>query len=424
MTKVQSPKYSDILDTLAQLFPNGEIRGSRIAANPEGFRLVPGRARPKIIVPAGSPLAAADAVNRPAAGDSALRQLGRRALASLLRSPFGWTVMRSGIRVSGESDSIVRYLSDLHGEPVRISMTIGAPRANRKPVLNVHTLDGTEVGFAKVGLTELTNTLVRHEHNVLSLLARKKETPFQTPVPLHTGRWQGHEVLLMTALRTQRSSKIPHGPWGAAAAIAVGDGLSEHRLSTSRWLVRLSERCAEVNCQQRDALLRLFESFSAVYGNYVLPFGSWHGDFGPWNLNVRDGIPMIWDWERYQTDVPLGIDAVHYSAHKTLRQTNDMTRARQVLTDNAYDALNNTLSLTGWSTAEPRRTFILEAIISGYLLMIATRFAVDGVATGNRPVQELGDWYQRVLADRLNTAGLDAGRAGRLGCNTGVGPPP
>ena len=31
-------------------------------------------------------------------------------------------------------------------------------------------------------------------------------------------------------------------------------------------------------------------------------------------MNTRDGVVQIWDWERYDPEVPWGFDAVHFAA--------------------------------------------------------------------------------------------------------------
>ena len=49
-------------------------------------------------------------------------------------------------------------------------MHLGAARANRKPVLQLLTPDGETVGFAKIGVSPLTSSLVWAERDALTLL--------------------------------------------------------------------------------------------------------------------------------------------------------------------------------------------------------------------------------------------------------------
>jgi hypothetical protein len=32
-------------------------------------------------------------------------------------------------------------------------------------------------------------------------------------------------------------------------------------------------------------------------------------------MNLRDGVVQIWDWERYDAEVPWGFDGLHLAAH-------------------------------------------------------------------------------------------------------------
>ena len=47
-------------------------------------------------------------------------------------------------------------------------------------------------------------------------------------------------------------------------------------------------------------------------GNAIVPFGAWHGDFGPWNMSRSKAGLSIWDWERSASLVPLGFDVLHF----------------------------------------------------------------------------------------------------------------
>ncbi|RQX31874.1 hypothetical protein DLJ57_20145, partial [Micromonospora chalcea] len=44
----------------------------------------------------------------------------------------------------------------------------------------------------------------------------------------------------------------------------------------------------------------------------VVAFGAWHGDWNGGNSAVlADGRVLVWDWERFEADVPAGYDALH-----------------------------------------------------------------------------------------------------------------
>ncbi|HET9007370.1 MAG TPA: hypothetical protein VFQ04_11690, partial [Actinomycetes bacterium] len=50
-----------------------------------------------------------------------------------------------------------------------------------------------------------------------------------------------------------------------------------------------------------------------------LVFGTWHGDWGPWNLRATPGRLLVWDWERSADGVPLGFDLLHFGYQTALQ---------------------------------------------------------------------------------------------------------
>jgi len=58
-------------------------------------------------------------------------------------------------------------------------------------------------------------------------------------------------------------------------------------------------------------------------GDIVFRYGSWHGDWAPWNMaNLAESL-LVWDWERFATGVPMGFDAVHHELQKRIQSTGD-----------------------------------------------------------------------------------------------------
>ena len=98
-----------------------------------------------------------------------------------------------------------------------MSVHVGAPRANRKPVLQLLSPDGTTLGFAKLGVNRLTRRLVRAETSALVTLRYLRLSTVDTPRVLHTGRWRGHQVLVQEALPTWER-RYPVGERVTAAA--------------------------------------------------------------------------------------------------------------------------------------------------------------------------------------------------------------
>ena len=59
-------------------------------------------------------------------------------------------------------------------------------------------------------------------------------------------------------------------------------------------------------------LLQALDGLQAAADRTSVEFGSWHGDWTPWNMAMSAGRAMVWDWERFQAGIPVGYDAVHY----------------------------------------------------------------------------------------------------------------
>jgi hypothetical protein len=86
--------------------------------------------------------------------------------------------------------------------------------------------------------------------------------------------------------------------------------VAEKRLAASDFW--LTERARIGAADDGGMLARLADVLQARYGEEVLSFGSWHGDWAPWNMAWREGSVAIWDWERSSHSVPVGLDAAHF----------------------------------------------------------------------------------------------------------------
>lgn len=61
-----------------------------------------------------------------------------------------------------------------------------------------------------------------------------------------------------------------------------------------------------------------------------VPMGCWHGDWTSWNCAPGpDGRTLVWDWERFETDVPRGLDPLHYAVNDAV--TRHGARAEVIL---------------------------------------------------------------------------------------------
>jgi hypothetical protein len=278
--------------------------------------VLPGIGRPRLLVPAGRRAAAA-AVRRYGEPGSARARLAARALAVLLGSGAGRALLRGrlSIEVPAGTETIESYLREALGRDLRISMHLTSARANRKPVLQLLTPDGQAAGFAKIGVSPLTRSLVRAEHEALTRLGAAGLTRLTVPAVLHYGSWQGLSVLVLSPLPAWRHrTALRDGQLATAMAEVAGvAGIVTGPLAASGYWQALGERLAAAgDTEDRDALLRALAAAVRGAGRAVLSFGAWHGDWTPWNMaSGRSGL-MVWDWERFTAGVPVGFDPLHY----------------------------------------------------------------------------------------------------------------
>ena len=308
-----------------------------------------------------------------------------------------------GVLVEGLSGSSIEgCLAELSGTEVRFAMSVGSARANRKPVLNVFRRDGREIGFAKVGLTSLAAQLVRAETEVLRCLAERDTTHLQVPQILGQGTWRGHPLLLMSSLRgTRKSRNSQRLPLLAMCELATLFGVQTHVIRDSRWLAELRNRVEGIGGPSATRLSAILDGFVARHGDTSLVMGSWHGDWGPWNMAWSGNRAQVWDWERCATNVPVGLDAAHFVAHPRLRKVGDASSADMAIDDQAAVAVQRFHERLGCYAGGPSR---VEATVHAYLLEVTTRYTTDGAGEFGAPVAGLAEWH---LATLERVLGLD-----------------
>jgi hypothetical protein len=280
------------------------------------FVLVPGGRRPPLLVPA-APKVAAAAVRHHKRPNSRGARIGAKALALGLSWGLGGPVLRRRLHVEAPrgADTIEAYLQDAVSPGLSVSMYLGPPRANRKPVLELLTATGRTAGFAKIGINPLTRNLIRVEHASLVKLGRIRLGEITVPEVLHYGEWHGLDVLVLGALPVwDKNNRIPPKRLGAAMnEVATIEGLRQLSLMDALYLRQLRDHLANAeDGLPRTALLRALVALEERAGGEMLTYGAWHGDWTPWNMASTDRGVMVWDWERFACGVPLGFDALHY----------------------------------------------------------------------------------------------------------------
>jgi hypothetical protein len=292
--------------------------GPRPAAEQTGgisMIVLPGLRDPRLLVPAERRPAAA-AVRRYGEPGSVRGAVATRALAAMLASGLGPRLLRGRltVRVPPGAQTIESRLNQTLGRHVLLSVHLGAPRANRKPVLQLLTEAGETIGFAKIGMNPLTAGLVRAEHAALDRLHATGLRHLHAPRVLGRDSWNDLEILVLSPLPVwqRRTPPQPGALQRAMSEIAAVAGLKEAPIAGSEYWRRLTARLDAAGHGTEHAALRsALASLDSLAGRATLRFASWHGDWTPWNMaSTTEGL-LVWDWERFTTPAPSGFDALH-----------------------------------------------------------------------------------------------------------------
>src|SRR5579859_1638748 len=368
------------------------------AAKPEGrdFVLIPGVRHPRLLVPA-SPRAAAAALRQYGQPRSWPARMGVAAFALGLATGLGGTLLGVRVRVTAppEAESIESYLRSVISPGIRVSIRLGPARANRKPVLQLHTTAGGPVGFVKVGFNALTRDLVRAESDSLAFLERTGLDGISVPRVLHHSQWHGMDVLVLSALPVWRRRRaLPAAQLSAAmdTVARVGE-LQQGAPASGAYLRHLTDRLAATDPgPESSALRQAVGTLTATGLATSLTFGAWHGDWSPWNMASTTSGLLVWDWERFAFGVPCGFDALHYWL-----QSEVGPRHRDPLTA-AAGCVEHAAGLLAPFRIDPARARLTAAL---YLADMATRYLVDRQAQAGAPLGAPGTWLIPALVGEV-----------------------
>ena len=323
-----------------------------------------------------------------------------------LSSGLGGAVYSGRVRVGTPpgAENIETYLKGVLARDLRVSMSVGPPRANRKPVLQLLTASGEPLAFAKIGTTPLTCDLVRAEHAALTSLGQAALNRITTPRVLHHDEWNGLGILVLSPLPVWRQRRTLDAAELATAMneVARVNGLETGPLRDSGYLRKLRGRVSAVEqAPERAALLQALDVLTDRHGDTVLHFGAWHGDWSPWNMASTDPDLLVWDWERFTTGVPLGFDALHYQLQLEVGPAHVDPRA--AATHCSVHA-PQTLAPFGITGEQARLTGVL------YLTDLATRYLADRQEELGARLGTPGTWLIPAIAAAARSADLSVSR--------------
>jgi hypothetical protein len=362
-----------------------------------GYAVVPSAARPRLLVPAGSRHAAASAIRHSTEAQGPRARLRRAVLASAFRAGLGPLAFRDRLVVEGAADGLDSHLTEVLGRPALVSIHIGPARANRKPVLQLLGPRGEALGYAKLGVDPLTRALVDAEAAALARLATIPLGPVTIAESLHHGGWRGHALLVQSALPVRLPRATPADAPAAerAAMLAVAGclGTRRHGYAGSDYAKRLAAEVDALGARPETARLRaVLETVAAA--DPVLAFGAWHGDWNGGNsAALADGRVLVWDWERFDADVPAGYDALHR------RLQTAVTRAGAQPTDAARALLADA---AGALAPFDQPAGAADLVAALYLVELAARYLRDRQAEAGARLGHVDAWLLPALEAHLS----------------------
>lgn len=268
------------------------------------------------------------------------------------------------------------------GSPYRVGLVlIGPKRANRKPVVMLTNSHGDLNGVVKVGYNRVTRPLVQAEAAALRQVAGILAGTIHVPGLIAAGRVGDSEMLLMEPLpavdsvrqRVSRRTLLE-----VIRAVAGAQSGGEARLTDSLVHPRMTP-------------LRTVGARIAARTEGVSR-GSAHGDLHAGNLAVAtDGLPALWDWERWSLGLPVGFDLLHYDLQSWIT-SGELTpaAAARKLVDSAADILGP-LDV---------HAEIAPDIARDYLVRLAARYVSDAQDEAGSQLGAVEDWlFPAVFGD-------------------------
>ncbi len=290
----------------------------------ERFAVLPAIAGRSFVVSLATRAAASSALTSYNALRTAPRRMVRDAFSLGLRTglaqPFIGRQIDVGQLIGADGQAAGGLFTEhlrqqLGSGPVALAFGGGAG-PYRKPVLQVFSRTGTPLAYVKVGWNDWTREAVRREAAALRTCAAH---PMGLGVPELIGhsQWQGLDLLITAPLPSRVRRLGLTAPVPDVAVLREISQLSPvyaSELAASTWWQGLRARIgsAVADTRARDELELVAGAIERHYGQTKLEFGSWHGDFVPWNLARLGSRVYAWDWESSGPDAPLGFDALHY----------------------------------------------------------------------------------------------------------------
>jgi|GEM_PF-4505192 len=288
---------------------------------------------PQFLLPVEARKATASAVLR-FSDDKAIKNRIKTLTAFLLASA---SVFNRFPKVAGVGNvieipvwDIVSFLKKELNEPEIITaITLGKPSRNRKPVLQLIKPSGETIGFAKIGWSDLSISLINNEADLLTNLESKLEPNIAAPKVILNTYWEGRKVLVISKVDSSFMSK--RSPTSARDTF----NLIANSLGTNHIKFKEIPLINNSNSTRIDTVINIPKLID-IHKGKIIEVGTWHGDLTPWNTSTYKNKTSIWDWEYGGTEVPVGFDQLHCEFE--LLRRNPAIKAATALQDTSQKA--------------------------------------------------------------------------------------
>lgn len=377
--------------TMGLLHPGAEIAVRRRPMRQSGLQwsILPTRSAPRILVPTrprAASIRAIEGLGRPDARGALQRM-------ALMAARVGGLAFAPRIVISsGSLGGIESALSSILDQSVVVSMAVGPERALQKPVLTVIGERGDVVAFVKVGVSDITRSLVDHEARVLTFLAERKLKTVRVPKVLAHEIWHGLSLLVQEPLE---QGPLPTSRQVHAAAMEIS-ALCQERVTSLTESEVWQNMVARANLLPPSStsakLVDVIDELESSGAHCLVGSGKWHGDFAPWNMGSDGHRLLVWDWEGYNGPVPLGVDLLHHHFQTSVVFNNIHPRvAAAGLASAAPDLLSS------WPTQEA------QLVVAVYFLLLAVAAVESGDAHAR--ISRLDDWFWAAMRNQLDQIG-------------------
>jgi hypothetical protein len=322
-----------------RLSPARVPRGRRVA---EAYRVIPNAARPRLLVPFSSPELVEGAMRRAGDGTTSLARSTHALRSRFAASSLGWARFPPFVvffdRDPRPDELLTHHVRTIVDRPdAALAISFGPPRPDRKPVVQVLTLDGDFLGWGNVGWNEPTRGLLANEASVLRRWARHRPRTFSVPELLHEGPWQEHTCSVVSSPSADGLTAAVDGipSIEVTREIASLGGTAIAPLASTPWWRSIVRRAASVR-EPTSLVLRWMHD---LHGRRLVWRGSWHGSWDPRCLRRVGVVLHVGGWERSADGVPLGLDPIHFAFQRALRGGRDVGRASRVAIRTSAGAL-------------------------------------------------------------------------------------